>query len=106
MSAKEFFFGFSDETSKKAHSGRTKPTSRLMNLGPADRMLTLSYFNSEAKHPHLFTSYDIDRHVCHRIIPMEVLSLGMGRTGTASMWVTECTAFLCSRCNTDRMSII
>ncbi|OIW26909.1 hypothetical protein CONLIGDRAFT_717105 [Coniochaeta ligniaria NRRL 30616] len=44
-------------------------------------------FNSatRAEHPHLFVNHDIDRSQCRRVVPMEVLGLGMGRTGTASM---------------------
>jgi hypothetical protein len=40
---------------------------------------------TKAKHPHLFTKLNIDRRQCHRVVPMEVLCLSMGRTGTASM---------------------
>lgn len=39
----------------------------------------------KAKHPHLFIDRKIDRYKCHRVVPMKVLCLGMGRTGTASM---------------------
>lgn len=41
--------------------------------------------NTRAKFPWIFETGEIDRHQCHRVVPMEVLSLGMGRTGTASM---------------------
>lgn len=47
-------------------------------------LLTICDTTSEEKFPHLFVSYDIDRHTCHRTVPMQVLSLGMSRTGTAS----------------------
>ncbi|KAK5740411.1 hypothetical protein LTR17_004674 [Elasticomyces elasticus] len=40
---------------------------------------------TKAKHPECFTATTIDRHTCHRTTPMQVLSLGMSRTGTASM---------------------
>lgn len=40
---------------------------------------------TKAKHPDCFRDGTIDRTKCHRIVPMEVLSLGMSRTGTASM---------------------
>lgn len=40
---------------------------------------------SRAKFPWLFTTNPIDAHTCTRQVPMRVLSLGMGRTGTASM---------------------
>ncbi|UJO20298.1 uncharacterized protein CLAFUR5_10030 [Fulvia fulva] len=40
---------------------------------------------TKAKYPHCFTDHNIDRHKCQRVVPMKVLSLGMGRTGTASM---------------------
>ncbi|KAJ7606804.1 P-loop containing nucleoside triphosphate hydrolase protein [Roridomyces roridus] len=39
-----------------------------------------------ARHPDLYLKdANIDRHACRRVVPMEVLSLGMGRTGTVSM---------------------
>lgn len=41
--------------------------------------------STKAKFPWLFTTHPIDRHNATRKVPMEVLSLGMGRTGTASM---------------------
>lgn len=40
---------------------------------------------TKARFPSVFTAYDIDRHKCSRLVPMEVLSLGMSRTGTASV---------------------
>lgn len=40
---------------------------------------------TQAKFPWLFTTAPIDRHNATRVVPMRVLSLGMGRTGTASM---------------------
>ncbi|KAK5708671.1 hypothetical protein LTR17_020503 [Elasticomyces elasticus] len=40
---------------------------------------------TKAKHPECFTATTIDRHTCHRTTPMQVLSLGMSRTGTATM---------------------
>lgn len=44
-------------------------------------------FNDDTKRkfPWLFTTNPVDRHTCTRKVPMQVLSLGMGRTGTASM---------------------
>ncbi|KAJ4180862.1 hypothetical protein NW767_013417 [Fusarium falciforme] len=45
------------------------------------RMQTL-----EEKHPELFQpDLNIDRRKCTRTVPMEVLALGMSRTGTSSM---------------------
>lgn len=41
--------------------------------------------DTKAKHPDVFKETQIDRRQCHRVVPMEVLSLGMSRTGTASM---------------------
>ncbi|CZT16077.1 uncharacterized protein RCC_01917 [Ramularia collo-cygni] len=41
--------------------------------------------DTKAQFPWLFVDYDIDRHTCRRTVPMQVLSLGMSRTGTASM---------------------
>lgn len=41
--------------------------------------------DTRAKFPWLFPSPPVDRHTCTRQRPMRVLSLGMGRTGTASM---------------------
>lgn len=41
--------------------------------------------DTKAKFPWLFDQVPVDRHTCTRKVPMEVLSLGMGRTGTASM---------------------
>lgn len=41
--------------------------------------------STKAKFPWLFTTTPIDRHNSTRQVPMQVLSLGMGRTGTASM---------------------
>ena len=41
--------------------------------------------STKAKFPWLFQNGTIDRHTCTRQVPMRVLSLGMGRTGTASM---------------------
>ena len=35
--------------------------------------------------PDLFQFGNVDRHTCTRVVPMEVLSLGFSRTGTASM---------------------
>ena len=40
---------------------------------------------TRAQHPHLFINTNIDRRKCSRVVPMQVLSLGMGRTGTASI---------------------
>ncbi|KAK4950496.1 hypothetical protein LTR10_011478 [Elasticomyces elasticus] len=40
---------------------------------------------TKRKFPYLFANLDIDRHGSKRQMPMEVLSLGMSRTGTASM---------------------
>jgi hypothetical protein len=40
---------------------------------------------TRAAFPNLFINHNIDRHQCRRVVPMEVLSLGMGRTGTTSM---------------------
>ncbi|KAI5360649.1 hypothetical protein Slin15195_G085650 [Septoria linicola] len=40
---------------------------------------------TKRKHPELFVNADIDRHGSTRQMPMEVLSLAMGRTGTCSM---------------------
>ncbi|KAF2167196.1 hypothetical protein M409DRAFT_66227 [Zasmidium cellare ATCC 36951] len=40
---------------------------------------------TKAKFPFLFREDDIDRHKCSRVVSMRVLSLGMSRTGTASM---------------------
>ena len=38
----------------------------------------------EAVHPEMYVpDSNIDRHKCKRVVPMEVLSLGMSRTGTA-----------------------
>lgn len=42
---------------------------------------------TKARHPHVFKDLDIDRRKCHRVVPMKVLCLSMGRTGTASMKV-------------------
>ncbi|KAJ7435444.1 hypothetical protein B0H11DRAFT_2113750 [Mycena galericulata] len=40
----------------------------------------------QERHPEMFVrDANIDRHACRRVVPMEVLSLGMSRTGTASM---------------------
>jgi hypothetical protein len=42
------------------------------------------------RHPELhMKETDIDRHNCKRVVPMEVLSLGMSRTGTS------CNLYLC-----------
>jgi hypothetical protein len=41
--------------------------------------------DTKARHPHLFTRLNIDRRKCQRVVPMKVLCLSMGRTGTASM---------------------
>lgn len=40
---------------------------------------------TKVKFPHLFVNHNIDRRQCRRVVPMEVLNLGMSRTGTASM---------------------
>ena len=32
---------------------------------------------------------DIDRHQCHRTVPMQVLALGFSRTGTLCMYPTR-----------------
>ncbi|KJX97675.1 hypothetical protein TI39_contig473g00004 [Zymoseptoria brevis] len=40
---------------------------------------------TKARHPHIFKDLDIDRRKCRRVVPMKVLCLSMGRTGTASM---------------------
>lgn len=38
----------------------------------------------EQKHPELFQpDLNIDRRQCKRVVPMEVLALGMSRTGTS-----------------------
>ncbi|KAJ7489534.1 hypothetical protein FB451DRAFT_1349737 [Mycena latifolia] len=38
----------------------------------------------QAMHPEMYVpDANIDRHTCRRVVPMEVLSLGMSRTGTA-----------------------
>jgi hypothetical protein len=34
------------------------------------------------KYPEIYAQTNIDRKDCVRVVPMEVLSLGMGRTGT------------------------
>ena len=38
-----------------------------------------------SRHPECFVEGNTDRHLCSRTVPMEVLSLGFSRTGTASM---------------------
>ncbi|KAJ7606809.1 efflux pump antibiotic resistance protein [Roridomyces roridus] len=39
-----------------------------------------------ARHPGFYVKdANIDRHTCQRVVPMEVLSLGMSRTGTSSI---------------------
>jgi hypothetical protein len=40
---------------------------------------------TRAKHPECFGEANIDRRKCTRVVPMQVLSLGFARTGTASM---------------------
>lgn len=40
---------------------------------------------TKATYPDCFREGNIDRTKCHRVVPMEVLNLGMSRTGTASM---------------------
>jgi hypothetical protein len=34
------------------------------------------------KYPEIYAQTNIDRKGCKRVVPMEILSLGMGRTGT------------------------
>jgi hypothetical protein len=34
------------------------------------------------KYPEIYKQTNIDRRGCVRVVPMEILSLGMGRTGT------------------------
>ena len=34
------------------------------------------------KYPEIYAQTNIDRRGCERVVPMEILSLGMGRTGT------------------------
>lgn len=42
-------------------------------------------FSERERYPDLFKDLNIDRRTCKRIVPMQVLALGMSRTGTASM---------------------
>ena len=41
---------------------------------------------------------DINRRHCRRVVPMKVLILGLGRTGTACKWLTNHN-ILCSPAN-------
>jgi hypothetical protein len=34
------------------------------------------------KYPEIYKQTNVDRRGCERVVPMEILSLGMGRTGT------------------------
>lgn len=46
-------------------------------------MKGVNKMSDEDTHPYFFKSdRDIDRRQCKRVIPMQVLSLGMPRTGT------------------------
>jgi hypothetical protein len=45
---------------------------------------TIRELQYRQRHPELFVQEtDVDRHTCKRVVPMEVLSLGMSRTGTS-----------------------
>lgn len=40
---------------------------------------------SRAKFPWVFEKGEIDRHECQRVVPMQVLSLGMGRSKSGEL---------------------
>lgn len=40
------------------------------------------------KYPEIYTQTNIDRRGCERVVPMEILSLGMGRTGTMCEFIS------------------
>jgi hypothetical protein len=45
------------------------------------------------KYPEIYAQTNIDRRGCKRIVPMEILSLGMGRTGTMCKFIAFCFIF-------------
>jgi len=46
----------------------------------------MAFLSERERHPELFQKdLNIDRRTCKRVVPMQVLALGMSRTGTASM---------------------
>lgn len=59
------------------------------SLALPDPALTMAYANipyTPKPLTDIFTAdTDIDRRKCHRVVPMKVLALGLGRTGTASL---------------------
>jgi hypothetical protein len=48
-----------------------------MTSGPTERRKSL-----KEKYPEIYAQTNINRKDCVRKVPMEILSLGMGRTGT------------------------
>ena len=43
------------------------------------------------KYPEIYAQKDIDRRGCKRVVPMEILSLSLGRTGTMCEWFLRCS---------------
>ena len=54
-------------SSKSASQTESSPTKKL---------------SLKEKYPEIYAQTNIDRRGCERVVPMEILSLGMGRTGT------------------------
>jgi hypothetical protein len=50
------------------------------------------------RYPEIYAQTNIDRRGCKRIVPMEILSLGMGRTGTMCKFIAFCFIFSISLC--------
>ena len=43
------------------------------------------------KYPELYAQKDVDRRGYKRVVPMEILSLSLGRTGTMCEWFFRCS---------------
>jgi len=43
------------------------------------------------KYPEIYAQKDIDRRGYKRVVPMEILSLSLGRTGTMCEWIFRCS---------------
>jgi hypothetical protein len=67
--------------------GEKNMSSTLLSLERVDTSRERKKSLKE-KYPEIYAQTNIDRRGCKRVMPMEILSLGMGRTGTMCKFLT------------------
>jgi hypothetical protein len=85
---------YTKSATRVAHKSHTSPSHlffdslRTQTMTSSDVPEKKKIKSLKEKYPEIYKQTNIDRRGCERVVPMEILSLGMGRTGTMCEFLT------------------